>query len=65
VPLIPSDRLLCETDSPFLAPTPHRGTRNEPALVIRVLEELATLRGEAPGTLGATVSANFAALFRP
>ncbi len=42
--LVPADRLLCETDSPYLAPTPHRGKRNEPAWVVRVAEELSTLR---------------------
>ena len=39
--LVPADRLLCETDSPYLAPTPYRGKRNEPAWVVRVAEELA------------------------
>ncbi len=42
--LVPADRLLCETDSPYLAPTPHRGKRNEPAWVVRVAEELSALR---------------------
>ena len=41
VPQVPADRLLCETDSPYLAPTPYRGKRNEPAWVVRVAEELA------------------------
>ena len=53
-PVVPADRLLCETDSPYLAPTPHRGKRNEPAWVTRVAEELAALRSvpveEPPGT---------------
>ena len=43
---VPGDRLLCETDSPYLAPTPYRGKRNEPAWVVRVAEELAAARGE-------------------
>ena len=63
--LVPEDRLLCETDSPYLAPTPFRGKRNEPAWVIRVLEELATLRGTGPGDLQRRIIDNFAALFRP
>lgn len=43
--LVPADRLLIETDSPFLAPVPKRGQRNEPAFVVHVAELLATLRG--------------------
>ena len=43
--LVPLDRLLAETDSPFLAPVPHRGKRNEPAYVARVVATLAADRG--------------------
>ena len=63
--LVPADRLLCETDSPYLAPTPHRGKRNEPAWVVRVAEELAASRGEPLEGLQRQLDANFAALFRP
>ena len=63
--IVPADRLLCETDSPYLAPTPHRGKRNEPAWVVRVAEELATLRGVPVGNLRRQTHANFDALFRP
>jgi TatD DNase family protein len=62
---VPLDRLLTETDSPFLAPVPHRGTRNEPAHVARVVAVLAELHGVPPGELDARTSANFHALFRP
>jgi TatD DNase family protein len=51
---VPADRLLLETDSPFLAPVPFRGARNEPAYVARVAERLAELRG---ADLAATVAA--------
>lgn len=63
--LVPADRLLIETDSPYLAPVPYRGKRNEPAYVARVLESLATLRGEAAADLEAAVTANFVRLFGP
>lgn len=63
--VIPADRLLVETDSPFLAPVPHRGRRNEPAHAALVAEALARLRGEPIEALEARLDANFDALFRP
>jgi TatD DNase family protein len=62
---VPIDRLLTETDSPFLAPVPFRGKRNEPAHVARVVEELAALHGVAPREMAERTSANFHTLFRP
>jgi len=57
--LVPADRLLVETDSPFLAPVPHRGTRNEPAHVARVVEAVAAARGAAASAVGALTTDNF------
>jgi TatD DNase family protein len=62
---VPVERLLTETDSPFLAPVPHRGKRNEPAYVARVVEALADLHGLTPGDMAARTAANFHTLFRP
>jgi TatD DNase family protein len=62
---VPVDRLMTETDSPFLAPVPHRGTRNEPAHVARVVATLADLHGMAASALAVRTSANFHTLFRP
>ncbi len=45
---VPEERLLVETDSPYMAPVPFRGQRNEPAYAVRVLEKMALLRGKAP-----------------
>jgi TatD DNase family protein len=63
--VVPGDRLLIETDCPYLAPVPHRGKRNEPAYVGRVLESLAAVRGEPADDLEAQVIANFVRLFGP
>lgn len=60
---IPTDRLLIETDAPFLAPVPHRGRTCEPAFVSDTARFLANLRGEAVDDLAATTSANFLRLF--
>jgi TatD DNase family protein len=60
---IPADRLLIETDSPFLAPVPHRGRPCEPAYVADTARFLADLRGEPLETLAATTTRNFFALF--
>jgi TatD DNase family protein len=61
---IPLDRLLVETDSPYLAPTPFRGRRNEPALVARVGEVVAEALGISAAELSAVVSENARRLFR-
>lgn len=63
--VVPDDRLLVETDSPYLAPVPHRGKRNEPAWVARVVEAVAEVRGVSPAQLDAMTSRNFASLFEP
>ena len=62
---VPIDRLLTETDSPFLAPVPHRGRRNEPAHVARVVAALADLYRVDTDELAARTAANFHALFQP
>jgi TatD DNase family protein len=61
--LVPVNRILVETDAPYLAPVPHRGKRNEPAFVAEVVARLAALRGMPPGQLAAHVTRNFEALF--
>jgi TatD DNase family protein len=63
--LVPLDRLLVETDSPYLAPTPYRGKRNEPAYVERVVATLAEIHGVDAGDMGRMTAANFHTLFRP
>jgi TatD DNase family protein len=60
---IPEDRLLVETDSPFLAPVPMRGKPCEPALVAHTARRLAELRGISPDSLAALTTANFHRLF--
>jgi TatD DNase family protein len=61
---VPLDRLLVETDSPYLAPVPHRGKTNRPGLVRHVAEEVARLRGISLESLAQATSANFFRLFR-
>jgi TatD DNase family protein len=61
---VPDDLLLVETDSPYLAPVPHRGERNEPANVCSTAEFVADLRGVGYGDLDATVERNAARLFK-
>jgi len=63
--MIPLDRLLIETDSPFLAPVPHRGTRNEPAHVVHVAAAIARLRDTSVDAVGEAARANFDRLFNP
>jgi TatD DNase family protein len=60
---VPLDRMLIETDSPYLAPVPHRGKRNEPAFVRHVAEAIGTLRGESVETIAQATSDNFFRLF--
>ena len=62
--IVPADRLLVETDAPYLAPVPHRGRRNEPAWVAHVIDALAVVRGLPPADVAADASAAFSALFR-
>jgi len=60
---VPLDRLLIETDSPYLAPVPHRGKRNEPSFVPHVAAEIARLRGDAVEEVAAATTSNFFRLF--
>ena len=64
---VPLDRLLIETDCPYLTPVPHRGKRNEPAYVTHVAQQLATIRADEPGmspeTIGRLTTANAKRLF--
>jgi TatD DNase family protein len=57
--LTPADRLLVETDAPYLAPVPKRGKRNEPAYVVETARKLAELRGVTPVEIAQTTSANW------
>jgi TatD DNase family protein len=61
---VPLERMLVETDSPYLAPVPHRGKPNQPAFVKHVAEEVARLRGISFDDVAAATSRNFFALFK-
>jgi TatD DNase family protein len=61
---VPDDRLLVETDAPFLAPPPHRGKRNEPAFVVDVARKVAALRGTTVEAVSSLAHRNYARLFR-
>jgi len=60
---VPLDRMLIETDSPFLAPVPHRGKRNEPAFVKEVARQIGELRGVSAEEIGRQTSQNFRRFF--
>ena len=64
---VPLDRLLIETDCPYLTPVPHRGKRNEPAYVTHVAQQLATIRADEPEmsveTIGRLTTRNAKQLF--
>lgn len=60
---LPLDRLLLETDAPYLAPPPHRGKRNEPAFVVETAKVLAEIRQMEPGAIATATTDNFHRLF--
>ena len=62
--LAPPDRIFIETDSPYLAPIPHRGKRNEPAFVVDVARQIAELRGMFAEDIGRQTTINFQEFFR-
>jgi TatD DNase family protein len=61
---VPLDRMLIETDSPFLAPVPHRGKRNEPAFVAETARKLGELRGLTGEEIGERTARNFYNFFK-
>jgi TatD DNase family protein len=60
---VPLERLLVETDAPYLAPMPHRGKRNEPAFVVNTAAALAALKGVSAEEMATTTTENFFRLF--
>jgi TatD DNase family protein len=61
--LVPDDRLLVESDAPYLAPVPHRGRRNEPSFVPLTIARLAIARGDSADALAASTADNARTLF--
>src|SRR5207244_856465 len=61
--MTPEDRLLVETDCPYLAPVPHRGKRNEPSFVVETVKRLAEVRGATPASIATLTTSNFDRLF--
>jgi TatD DNase family protein len=61
---VPLERMLIETDSPYLAPLPHRGKRNEPAFVKETARKLAELRSSTMEEIGGQTSSNFYKFFK-
>jgi len=61
---VPLDRMLIETDSPYLAPMPHRGKRNEPAFVVETAQKLGELRGLTGEEVGRRTTRNFYNFFK-
>jgi TatD DNase family protein len=62
--MVPLDKMFIETDSPYLAPVPHRGKRNEPAFVMEVANQIGALRGVDPDEIGRVTTENFYRFFR-
>lgn len=62
--MVPLDRMLIETDSPYLAPIPYRGKRNEPRFVIEVARQIGELRGRSAKDIGQQTTENFRRFFR-
>lgn len=61
---VPDDRILIETDSPYLAPVPHRGEQNQPAYVVEVAKHLASIRGQSVEHIANISTQNFNRLFK-
>ena len=63
--VVPLDRIVLETDAPYMAPVPHRGQRNEPAFVVNVLQRLAEAYGVTPEEIAHRTNATAGRIFRP
>jgi TatD DNase family protein len=64
LPILPADRALVETDTPYLAPVPYRGRPNQPAYVVEIAESLAAATGDSPAAVARRTTENFFRLFR-